>query len=42
MKKIFFINNISFINTSVFAQSVWKADLNHSKLNFSTVHLGIS
>ncbi|MBS1551571.1 MAG: YceI family protein [Bacteroidetes bacterium] len=42
MKKIFLLLTLVLINTSVFAQSVWKADLNHSKLNFSTVHLGIS
>ncbi|TAM99215.1 MAG: YceI family protein [Chitinophagaceae bacterium] len=34
---------VSFVLTlSVFAQTSWKSDPNHSKLTFSTVHLGIS
>lgn len=30
------------LSLSVFAQTSWKSDPNHSKLTFSTVHLGIS
>jgi len=42
MKKIILFLAISFLSTSIFSQSTWKSDLNHSKLNFSTIHLGIS
>lgn len=30
------------LSLSVFAQTSWKSDPNHSKLTFSTIHLGIS
>jgi len=41
IKSILFLA-ITFLSTSIFAQTTWKSDLNHSKLNFSTIHLGIA
>lgn len=42
MKKITTIIAILFFCTFLSAQTTWKADPMHSKLSFSTVHLGIS
>lgn len=42
MKKITTIIAILFSSAFLFAQTSWKADPMHSKLSFSTVHLGIS
>ncbi|MEO6695696.1 MAG: YceI family protein [Ignavibacteria bacterium] len=42
MKKFILFLAITFLSTSMFAQTIWKSDPNHSKLNFSTIHLGIS
>ncbi len=42
MKKITLTLLSVALSVSVFAQSTWKSDPNHSKLAFSTTHLGIS
>jgi len=42
MKKIILFLAIVLSVTPVFAQTMWKSDPNHSKLNFSTIHLGIA
>ena len=42
MKKITLIISTLFFLTFLRAQTTWKADPNHSKLTFSTVHHGIA
>jgi len=42
MKKVFSFLILAFLSTSLFAQTTWNADPMHSKLTFSTGHLGIS
>jgi len=42
MKKLLSFLIVALMSTSVFAQTTWKADPMHSKLAFSTTHLGIS
>jgi polyisoprenoid-binding protein YceI len=42
MKKLLSFLIVALISTSVLAQTTWKADPMHSKLAFSTTHLGIS
>ena len=42
MKKTILFVAIALFNTTLFAQSRWKSDPMHSKLAFSTTHLGIS
>ena len=42
MKTIFSIVVAAFISVSAFAQSTWTVDKAHSKLTFTTTHLGIS
>ncbi|RDI52498.1 YceI family protein [Flavobacterium glaciei] len=42
MKKISTIIITLFFSTFLLAQTTWKVDPMHSKLTFSTVHLGIS
>jgi len=42
MKKIILFLTIVLLSAPLFAQTIWKVDPNHSKLNFSTIHLGIS
>lgn len=42
MKKLLFFLFVTLLSTSLFAQTTWKADPLHSKLTFSTTHLGIS
>lgn len=42
MKKITLTIIGLVLSLSVFAQTVWTSDPNHSKLTFSTIHLGIS
>lgn len=42
MKKLFSLLIVAFLSTSLFAQTKWNADLNHSKLTFSVTHMGIS
>jgi len=42
MKKIILFLALVLLNSSMFAQTTWKVDPNHSKLAFSTIHLGIS
>ena len=42
MKKVFSFLVLTFLSTALFAQTTWNADPMHSKLTFSTTHLGIS
>lgn len=42
MKKLFSFLIVALLGTTLFAQTTWKADPNHSKLTFSTTHLGIA
>lgn len=42
MKKLFSLLIVAFISTSIFAQTTWNADPNHSKLTFTITHMGIS
>lgn len=42
MKKLFSFLIVAFISSTLFGQAVWKSDPMHSKLTFSTTHLGIS
>ena len=42
MKTILSFVVATFISVSAFAQSTWKVDKAHSKLTFTTTHLGIS
>ena len=42
MKKLLSFLIVALLSTSIFAQTTWKADPMHSKLTFSTTHLGIS
>jgi polyisoprenoid-binding protein YceI len=42
MKRILILFAVLFISIASFAQSLWKADSNHSKLTFTITHLGIS
>lgn len=41
-KQLFSLLIIVLFSTTLFAQTTWKSDPMHSKLTFSTVHLGIS
>lgn len=41
-KQLFSLLVIVLFSTTLFAQTTWKSDPMHSKLTFSTVHLGIS
>jgi polyisoprenoid-binding protein YceI len=42
MKRVFSFLVLTFLSTALFAQTTWNADPMHSKLTFSTTHLGIS
>lgn len=42
MKKLFSLLFVAFLSASLFAQTKWNADHNHSKLTFSITHMGIS
>lgn len=42
MKKLSTLIVAAFISVTLFAQTNWKADPNHSKLTFTVTHLGIS
>jgi polyisoprenoid-binding protein YceI len=42
MKKLLSFLIVALLSTPIFAQTTWKADPMHSKLTFSTTHLGIS
>ncbi len=42
MKRLFFLFVIALFSATLFGQATWKSDPMHSKLTFSTVHLGIS
>ena len=42
MRNLFLLLAAILFSTELFAQSTWKADPMHSKLTFSTTHLGIS
>lgn len=42
MKKLFSLVIVTFLSTSLFAQSTWTADPMHSKLSFSITHMGIA
>ncbi len=42
MKKYFAVLLLLTVSLNSFAQTVWSADLDHSKLTFSITHLGIS
>ncbi len=42
MKKLFSLLIVALLSTAVFSQTTWNADPMHSKLSFSTQHLGIS
>ena len=42
MKKLFSLLIVAFLSASLFAQTSWNADPNHSKLTFSVTHMGIS
>ena len=42
MKKLFSFLIVAVLSTSLLAQSTWKADPMHSKVTFSTIHMGIS
>lgn len=42
MKKVLFLLVMAFVSMGSFAQTQWKADPNHSSLNFEIAHSGIS
>ena len=42
MKKLLTFLTLAFLSSAAFAQTTWKSDPMHSKLAFSTTHLGIS
>src|SRR5687768_7684061 len=42
MKKLFSLLMVALLSTTLFAQTTWNADPMHSKLTFSTTHLGIA
>ncbi len=42
MKKLLSLTVIALLTTTLFAQTTWKVDPMHSKLTFTTTHLGIS
>ena len=42
MKKLLSFLTVALFSTTLFAQSTWKSDPNHSKLTFGVTHLGIS
>lgn len=42
MKKLFSFMFVAFLSTSIFAQTTWKSDPNHSQVSFGIVHSGIS
>ncbi len=42
MKKAFILVAVALINTAAFAQTTWKADRMHSKLQFTITHLMVS
>lgn len=42
MKNVISFVFIAFLSLSVFAQSTWKSDKNHSQVSFAIVHSGIS
>ena len=42
MKKIIILAAVALLNTAVFAQTTWKSDKMHSKLQFTITHLMVS
>ena len=42
MKKIIILFAVALLNTAAFAQSTWKSDKMHSKLQFTITHLAVS
>jgi len=42
MKKIIILVAVALLNTAAFAQSTWKSDKMHSKLQFTITHLSVS
>ena len=42
MKKTFFLLAVALMSTGAFAQSSWKSDKMHSKLQFTITHLAVS